>query len=151
MTAAPMLSALEPATAKRLADLHAQAFDAPWSVEAFADLLEQAGVFATATDNGFILIRVVADEAEILTLAVEPHDRQRGLGRALVEHGAVEATQRGAVRLFLEVAEDNAAARALYARTDFVEAGRRVGYYARADGPATDALVLVRDLSERLP
>ena len=146
-----MLAALEPATAKRLADLHAQAFDAPWSVEAFADLLDQAGVFAMATDNGFILIRVVADEAEILTLAVRPHDRQRGLGRALVEHGAVEATRRGAVRLFLEVAEDNAAARAFYARTDFVEAGRRVGYYARADGPATDALVLVRDLSERLP
>ena len=151
MSEAPTLSALEPATAKRLADLHAQAFDAPWSVEAFADLLDQAGVFAMATDNGFILIRVVADEAEILTLAVRPHDRQRGLGRALVEHGAVEATRRGAVRLFLEVAEDNAAARALYARTGFVEAGRRVGYYARADGPATDALVLVRDLSERLP
>ena len=151
MSEAPTLSALEPATAKRLADLHAQAFDAPWSVEAFADLLEQAGVFAMATDNGFILIRVVADEAEILSLAVHPQARQRGLGRALVEHGAVEATRRGAVRLFLEVAEDNTAARALYAQTGFVEAGRRVRYYARTDGSTADALVLARDLSERLP
>ncbi len=151
MTAAPMLSAPDPETAQRLADLHAQAFDAPWSAEAFADLLDQASVFAVGTDNGFILIRVVADEAEILTLAVEPQARQRGLGGALVQHGAVEATQRGGARLFLEVAEDNAAARALYAQTGFVEAGRRVGYYARADGSATDALVLARDLSERLP
>lgn len=146
-----MLSAPGPETAQRLADLHAQAFVSPWSVEAFADLLEQAGVFAMATDNGFILIRVVADEAEILSLAVRPHDRQRGMGRALVEHGAVEATRRGAARLFLEVAEDNTAAGALYAQTGFVEAGRRVGYYARTDGSTADALVLARDLSERLP
>jgi [ribosomal protein S18]-alanine N-acetyltransferase len=73
------------------------------------------------------------------------------MGRALVEHGAVEATRRGAARLFLEVAEDNTAARALYAQTGFVEAGRRVGYYARTDGSTADALVLARDLSERLP
>ncbi|PZO05648.1 MAG: ribosomal-protein-alanine acetyltransferase [Alphaproteobacteria bacterium] len=146
-----MLSAPGPETAERLANLHAQAFDAPWSVEAFAGLLDQAGLFTMATDEGFILIRAVADEAEILTLAVRPQARRSGLGRALVEAGAVEAARCGAVRLFLEVAEDNAAARALYARTGFVEAGRRAGYYARADGSATDALVLARDLSERLP
>lgn len=146
-----MLSAPGAETARRLADLHAQAFDTPWSVEAFAALLDQAGVFAMATADGFILIRVVADEAEILTLSVRPQVRRSGLGRALVEAGAVEAARRGAVRLFLEVAEDNAAARALYAQTGFIEAGRRAGYYAQADGLATDALVLARDLSERLP
>lgn len=146
-----MLSAPGPETAQRLANLHAQAFDAPWSVEALTDLLDQAVVFALETDNGFILIRVVADEAEILTLAVQLQARESGLGRALVETGAAEAARRGAVRLFLEVAEDNTAARALYARTGFVEAGRRAGYYARANGSATDALVLARDLSERLP
>lgn len=146
-----MLSALGPETARRLADLHAQAFEAPWSVGAFAALLDQAGVFAMATDDGFILIRVVADEAEILTLAVRPLARQRGLGHALVETGAAEAERRGAVRLFLEVAEDNKAARALYDRAGFVEAGRRARYYAQADGSAIDAMVLSRDLSERLP
>lgn len=146
-----MFSAPGSETARRLADLHAQAFNVPWSVEAFAALLDQAGVFALATEDGFILIRVVADEAEILTLAVRPHVRKLGLGRALVEHGAVEASRRGAVHLFLEVAQDNKAARALYARTGFVEAGRRAGYYARTDGSTSDALVLARDLSERLP
>lgn len=151
MSETPEVPAPGPETAQRLASLHAQAFDAAWNVQAFTDLLDQTGVFALATEEGFILMRVVADEAEILTLAVRPQARQRGLGRALVEHGAVEAGRRGAVRLFLEVAEGNAAAWALYAHSGFIEVGRRARYYAYSDGSATDALILARDLSQRLP
>ena len=55
-----------------LASIHAEAFDAPWDAAAFSDLLAQAGVIACVETDGFILIRVVADEAEILTLAVRP-------------------------------------------------------------------------------
>ncbi|MFA4893699.1 GNAT family N-acetyltransferase, partial [Brevundimonas sp.] len=62
-----------------------------------------------------------------------------------------EAAARGARRLFLEVAEDNEAARALYGRAGFSEAGRRPRYYARADGSRRDALLLALDLPARLP
>ncbi len=131
----------------RLAALHVQAFAAPWNEAEFADLLQQAGVFAVEEPDGFILIRVVLDEAEILTLAVRPQARRIGLGGRLVGQGAVRAAQAGAVRLFLEVAEDNVVARALYERAGFAQIGRRKAYYAAADGGRTDALVLGLDLS----
>lgn len=131
----------------RLASLHAQAFAASWSEVEFADLLDQPGVFAVEEADGFILIRVVLDEAEILTLAVRPSARRAGLGGRLVGQGAIAAAQAGAVRLFLEVAEDNVAARALYERAGFGQIGRRKAYYAASDGGRTDALVLALDLA----
>lgn len=127
---------------ERLADLHAGAFDAPWDAPAFAALLVQPGVFAVERPDGFILMRVVADEAEILTLAVRPSARGKGLGGELTSEGLARAQAMGAERAFLEVAEDNAAARTLYARLGFTEAGRRRAYYAGADGRRRDALVL---------
>ena len=129
-----------------LARLHEQAFSMPWSAREFADLLSQPGVIAIAEPDGFVLIRIVLDEAEILTLAVIPAARRLGLGRRLVEEAAVAATKGGAARLFLEVAEDNAPARALYDRAGFSQIGRRKAYYAAADGSRTDAVVMSRDL-----
>lgn len=137
---APLFPAIDPG---RLAAIHAEAFDAPWSAAALAELLVSPGVFAVAEDDGFILIRVVADEAEILTLAVRPTARRAGLGARLVEAATVRAAALGAERMFLEVADSNAAARALYARSGFVEMGRRRGYYAHTDGRREDALTLV--------
>lgn len=139
------------ATAARLADLHAGAFSVPWDATAFESLLGQAGVFAVEVPEGFILIRSVADEAEILTLAVEPAARRRGLGARLVRDGAATAAAHGAARLFLEVADDNQAALALYAGAGFTEAGRRPGYYARPDGRRQDALILALNLPVTLP
>jgi len=138
-------------TAGGLAAIHAEAFDAPWDAPAFEALLGQAGVFAVAEVDGFILIRVVADEAEILTLAVRSSARGRGLGARLVGQGATAAAGQGAARLFLEVAEDNSAALALYAQAGFADAGRRPGYYARPDGSRRDALILALNLGDRLP
>jgi [ribosomal protein S18]-alanine N-acetyltransferase len=131
----------------QLAAIHAQAFAHPWSEAEFADLLGQAGVFAVVEPDGFILIRVVLDEAEILTLAVRPDARRAGLGDRLTGQGAVNAARAGASRLFLEVAEDNVAARTLYARAGFEQIGCRKAYYAAADGGRTDALVLAVDLA----
>jgi len=138
-------------TAARIAALHAEAFDTPWDEAAFEALIGQTGVALIEEEGGFILIRTVADEAEILTLAVRPSARRSGLGAHLVEQGALQATARGATRLFLEVAEDNAAARGLYARAGFTQAGLRRRYYARSDGAAVDALVLSLNLPQRLP
>ncbi|HEY4585046.1 MAG TPA: ribosomal protein S18-alanine N-acetyltransferase [Brevundimonas sp.] len=130
-----------------LAAIHAEAFEAPWDQAALAELLASPGVFAVAEEGGFILIRVVVDEAEILTLAVRPSARRAGLGGRLVEAAVVRAAALGAERMFLEVAEGNAAARALYARSGFVEMGRRRGYYSHADGRREDALTLVLNFS----
>ena len=135
----------------RLAEVHAAAFSAPWDAAAFEALLDQPGVFCIEEQDGFILIRAVADEAEILTLAVRPSARRQGLGARLVREGAIAAASRGATRLFLEVADDNAAALALYARAGFIEAGRRPGYYSRPDGGRQDALILALNLPATLP
>jgi ribosomal-protein-alanine N-acetyltransferase len=88
--------------------------------------------------GGMILSRVAADEAEILTLAVHPAQRRRGVGSALLRAAMERAAALGAISMFLEVAVTNSAARALYAPHGFVEAGLRRRYYS--DG--TDALIL---------
>lgn len=134
-----------------LAGIHAEAFHAPWDAAAFESLLAQTGVFAIRAPDGFILCRVVIDEAEILTLAVLPTARRSGLGARLTHAAAEFAAQAGAERLFLEVAEDNVAARALYDRTGFIQTGRRKKYYENVDGSRSDALLLTRELSQPLP
>ena len=134
-----------------LAAIHAEAFHAPWDAAAFDSLLGQAGVFAVTAADGFILCRVVLDEAEILTLAVRPAARRAGLGARLTQAAAEVAARAGAGRLFLEVAEDNEAARALYARLGFEQTGRRRNYYEKSDGSRIDALLLTLAWPERLP
>lgn len=136
----------EPSDAGLLAALHSPSFHSPWDEAAFATLLTQPGVFAAATGDGFILCRVILDEAEILTLSVLPRARQRGLASRLTASAAQIARAAGAERLFLEVAEDNLAARALYARAGFVQTGRRKAYYETPQG-RTDALILVLNLN----
>lgn len=142
---APFFPAADPG---RLAAIHAEAFAAPWDEAALTELLTSPGVFAVAEEDGFILIRVVLDEAEILTLAVRPSARRAGLGVRLVEAAVMRAAALGAERMFLEVAEGNVAARALYARSGFVEMGRRRGYYSHTDGRREDALTLVLNFPE---
>lgn len=131
-----------------LARLHAAAFaqDRAWSAAEFASLLGLPGALLLGEARAFILARIVADEAEVLTLATDPGHRRQGLGSALLARFHAEARARGAVHAFLEVAEDNAPACALYAGAGYREVGRRPAYYARRDAPAAAALVLSRDL-----
>jgi ribosomal-protein-alanine N-acetyltransferase len=100
------------------------------------------GAFVISSKEGFILVRVAAGEAEILTLAVAPDARSHGVGAALVTTAATHAQQCGATELFLEVAVSNAAARALYSRLGFAENGRRKGYYVTQGAELEDALLL---------
>lgn len=132
-----------------LAALHARAFDTPrpWSAAEFADFLADPLIFLlTEGDAGFLLGRAVAGEAELLTLAVAPEARRRGLGRKLLERFLYQARLRGAATAFLEVADANAAAQALYRNAGFARAGRRRGYYVGPAGQVQDALVLRRPL-----
>ncbi len=137
----------------RLHALHAAAFDQPWPAGEIERLMRILGGFAVLAEEeapqGFVLIRTVADEAEILTLAVAPEFRRRGIGRGLVEAAAQEASRRGARSFFLEVAEDNLTALALYESADFQAVGLRRAYYARPDAPPADAMVLRRPLNSR--
>lgn len=134
-----------------LARLHESAFpEGPraWSAAEIAALAgAPSGLLLTddpGAPSGFALLRVVADEAEVLTVAVDPACRRRGIARRLLRDGLSAARQRGARRAFLEVACGNAAARGLYAGLGFDVVGLRRGYF---DGdPPQDALVLAATL-----
>ena len=147
------LAALPLAASGVAAAIHARAADAPWSAETIAGLLAQPGVSGLValtgeTPQGFILCRIAADEAEVLTLAVLPDARRRGIARALLTAAMAQAAAGGAARLLLEVSVRNDAALALYRSVGFNEVGQRKGYYAGAgDGGPADALVLATDLA----
>ena len=112
--------------AQTLATLHAQAFDHPWSPAEFSSLLATPGTFAVAETDGFILVRAIAGEAEIITLAVAPPARRRGLARRLIEQAVVRALALEAEALFLEVAEDNVPALGLYRGSRWSAAGAAI-------------------------
>jgi [ribosomal protein S18]-alanine N-acetyltransferase len=90
---------------------------------------------------GLVAFRMMADEAEILNLAVDSRVRRRGMGSRLIEDAMAMLKAAGITKIFLEVRESNEAARSFYARMGFTEAGRRRDYYRE---PAEDAFVLVR-------
>lgn len=137
-----------PERAEEVAALHARLFDEPWDAPAIKSLLEHpasTSLIAVAgepkTIKGFVIAQLAADEAEILSIAVAPDWQRAGLGTRLIE-GLARASKRGEARqIFLEVAEDNTAARALYSKLGFSETGRRKGYYKRPSG-SVDALTL---------
>ena len=140
---------MTPGRARALAAAHAAAF-APeargWSAEEIAALAAAPGAILVSDPpsgalRGFALARVAGDEAELLTIAVSPAARGLGLGGALLVAVETRAAAAGARRLFLEVAESNRPARALYQRAGYAAVGRRPRYYG-----AIDALVLIKDL-----
>jgi ribosomal-protein-alanine N-acetyltransferase len=157
-----------------VAALQRACFDDAWSDDSIATLLSQPGVFGVLACNvveepaetelmpsgfpssfpsgfpsgfplGFVLCRVAADESEILSLGVLPEARRRGIGTELMEAAMVTASERGAARIFLEVAASNDQARALYGSLGFDERGRRTDYYENA-GDKVDAIILAREL-----
>jgi [ribosomal protein S18]-alanine N-acetyltransferase len=136
-------------TPEALAALHRRCFTEaprPWSAEEFRELLALASTLFAVRPGGFALGRLAGPEAELLTLAVHPDSRRRGLGAALVGDIEAQAAARGVEEARLEVAVTNAAGRGLYAALGYAPAGRRPGYYAPAGRPPVDALVLFKRL-----
>ena len=121
------------ADAAPLAALHAACFSDAWDAAALAALLASPGAFAFFNKDGFVLARIAAGEAEILTLAVAPHARGQGLGRALLQSAIARAEGMGADAMFLEVGTDNPKAIALYAGLGFAKVGMRKAYYRGGD------------------
>lgn len=153
------LEPLAPAHAAVAAALHAAAMaagtgDEAWDADAIRTLIALPGSFGwlahaeQGEPAGFVLARVAADEAEILTLAVAPGRQGAGIGRRLMRAALCGARAAGAARMLLEVAADNAPASALYARLGFAPVGRRRSYYRRLGRPAADGLVMALDLRD---
>ncbi|ARE38736.1 Ribosomal-protein-S18p-alanine acetyltransferase [Rhodovulum sp. P5] len=136
-------------TPEALAVLHSLCFTypRPWTAAEFTAVLESPGVFLCESDAGVALGRALAGEAELLTLAVHPTQRRAGCGRALLAQFEAEARMREAEDAFLEVAEDNRPARALYTGAGYRDAGRRPRYYAKREGTRVDALILRKQLA----
>ncbi|WP_439507197.1 GNAT family N-acetyltransferase [Yoonia sp.] len=135
-------------TPEALARIHAQAFSSTraWSAAEFRDLLDQRGMILTGDDRAFALLRVTLDEAEVLTIATAPEHRRKGQARAVLAQAETAVQTLGAAVIFLEVAEDNDAARALYAQAGYAQIGRRPGYYLPKDAAPVAALVLRKAL-----
>jgi ribosomal-protein-alanine N-acetyltransferase len=151
--AASVLRPLRVDDAPDCARIHATGFAYPWSVAEMEGLIASATTIGSgglepgaARMRGFALTRIAADEAEILTIVVDPAYRKHGVGRDLVRAHLEAAAFAGATRIFLEVDAENVAALALYARFKFYKVGERRGYYKRADGAAATALVMRKDL-----
>jgi [ribosomal protein S18]-alanine N-acetyltransferase len=145
--AAPSYTEARPVDAAAIAALHKASFQRGWGEEEVFRLLIEKNVVAHRAMigramAGFILSRLAAGEAEILSIAVAPRQRGRGLARPLLDLNLRRLAGLGARTVFLEVDEHNAPARALYRRAGFSDVGRRQSYYQ--SGAA--ALVLRRDL-----
>ena len=147
----PALSEASRRDAAALAQLHGASFHRGWSDGEFERLLIERNTVAHRatvgrTTAGFIMSRLIEGEAEILSVAVASSWRGRGLARKLLNLHLGRLAGLRAKTVFLEVDEDNAPARRLYARAGFREVGRRPGYYPKDSGKATAALILRRDL-----
>lgn len=150
----PVIQQLKQDLADACADLHSKAFAYSWGEHEFERLIGSSSAFGDAAVDprrkgllGFILSRVAADEAEVLTIVVSPTHRSRGIGRMLLSSHLGRLRNVDVKTLFLEVGESNMPARKLYARLGFVEVGRRKNYY-RTNNPTEQiaALVLRRDI-----
>jgi ribosomal-protein-alanine N-acetyltransferase len=129
-----------------IVEIERTSFGDPWSEDTFRDLLRLGhAIFLVATEGspesvcGYVIAAVVADEAEVLNLAVAPQSRRRGLGGRLLDAGLGMIRDRRAREVFLEVRESNAAAIRLYRSRGFLGLTRRARYYRN---PVEDALVL---------
>jgi ribosomal-protein-alanine N-acetyltransferase len=147
----PALSEAGPRDATAIAVLHGASFHRGWSDGDIENMLLDRAVLAHRATLGrsligFILSRVIVDEAEILSVAVDASRRGKGLARRLLDLHLRRLAGLGARAVFLEVGEDNVPARRLYARAGFREVGRRDAYYRDDAGKTTAALVLRRDL-----
>jgi ribosomal-protein-alanine N-acetyltransferase len=152
----PALPRIEPVgseAAARLAAIHGASFSRAWSTLEFERLLSERGVVAdglflgsTAKASGFVMSRIVLDEAEILTVAIAPEARGKGHSAPLLARHLDELSRRGVKTLHLEVEEGNGPALALYRRFRFQETGRRQGYYQKPDGTRVAALTMTLSL-----
>ena len=135
-------------TPAELSHLHNLCFETPrpYSAAQFTSLLPSRGMSLFTRPEAFLLARIIAGEAEIITLAVHPDHRREGLAQQLMNDFLTAAKSQSASSAFLEVAADNSSAQALYEKHGFLETHRRPRYYRTPSGKRVDAIVMMRDL-----
>ncbi len=149
-----VLRRLRPEDVEQVVEIEREAFTTPWQADTFASLLDREGVELVVlaepdgTVVGYAVLWCILDQGELANIAIVPAGRSEGLGGRLLEHVMKLARGRGVDRVYLEVRASNRAAAALYARSGFVEVGRRKGYY---DRPKEDALVMLARLDAATP
>lgn len=147
---------VEPEDADALAEIHAEAFRRGWTAAEFDALLRQDGVHALISlrepligrpaPAGFVLYRIAADDSEILSIAVGPSCRGRGIAQCMMEEVLRHLYREWVRTLHLEVESGNEPALGLYRRLGFVEVGERPAYYAQGSGAPRRALVMRRQV-----
>jgi ribosomal-protein-alanine N-acetyltransferase len=142
----------EPEDAEAVANLHAQSFYRGWPREDIAAYLRDRDMPTLVVCDkarkvqGFAMLRLLGDDVELMTIAVDPKYRSKGVGEALMRACLEDLLMTPAKRMILEVAADNPAAIRLYKKFGFKTMSERKGYYARPDGQPATALVMARDL-----
>jgi ribosomal-protein-alanine N-acetyltransferase len=137
--------------AGRMSQLHMRCFDDPWSAMSFRGLLLDTSVLTLGVELGgdlvaFVMAQTIAGESDILTVATDPDQRRQGLATTLIGALINRLGERGVSRITLDVAEDNAAARALYRSFGFTEDGRRPRYYTTGRDVPVDAVLMSRNM-----
>jgi ribosomal-protein-alanine N-acetyltransferase len=137
--------------AGRMSQLHMRCFDDPWSAMSFRGLLLDTSVLTLGVELGgdlvaFVMAQTIAGESDILTVATDPDQRRQGLATTLIDALINRLGERGVSRITLDVAEDNAPARALYRNFGFTEDGRRPRYYTTGRDVPVDAVLMSRNM-----
>jgi [ribosomal protein S18]-alanine N-acetyltransferase len=148
----PTVEAATLRDAPKLAELHGAAFHRGWGEGEFEGMIRERNTLVhrlrlRRKTIGFAVSRMAADEAEILSIAIDPGYRGRGLSRDLLLTHLGHLAGRGVRTIVLEVEESNQPARALYERAGFSVVGRRERYYRQMGAEQLNALLMRRDLS----
>lgn len=118
----------------------------PWSEIEYKNLLNTDTVKFFDVKNGFLIGRIISQDAEILNVIVHPKYRRLGKARQLVGKFEKEAKDAGSLNCFLEVAESNSSANALYHDLGYLKVGQRKNYYEFVDGRKDSALILSKEI-----
>lgn len=136
------------------AQIHKEGFYKNWSAQEIKDLLEKPMIFGLQVQKqndllGFILWSEAADEVEILTLVIHPSYQRQGLSTLLLQSLFPLLKKKKITKIFIEVAEDNVGAIALYKSLDFIYLNQRPNYYSREGGQYCTAMIYVKELSQQ--
>ncbi|WP_455480227.1 ribosomal protein S18-alanine N-acetyltransferase [Bartonella sp. B23] len=138
-----------------LHEIYQNCFIPAWEKQAFDNFLQDHSIFGYKASLigepnqilGFCLCRLILDEAEIITIAVQPHFHRKGIGTLLLDSILRHLHHEGTIKLFLEVEETNLSALNLYQHFKFEKIAKRLAYYQSKDS-RTDAIVMQKTFKQ---
>ncbi|WP_317992787.1 ribosomal protein S18-alanine N-acetyltransferase [Bartonella gliris] len=138
-----------------LSQIHQHCFVPSWEKQAFDHFLQDHSIFGYKTSLirqpdkilGFCLCRLILDEAEIITIAVQPHCRRQGIGSLLIDSTLRHLQHKNAIKLFLEVEETNLSALNLYQHFEFQKISKRPAYY-QSKNSRIDAIIMQKTFKQ---